>query len=188
MSLKRAAERGSGPLRGSAQQGFESLGRSAQQGFGSLRRSAQQGFTLVELMVVIAIIGFASAAVMLAIPDPRGRLVDDADRFAVRLAAARDHAVIAAQPVAVWVSPTAYGFETREAGQWREGADAPFRTTDWRSGTRAIVGQGEEGGGRLMLSFDSTGLPSEGARIILSREEERIAITLDGAGRVRVGD
>ncbi|OYW84466.1 MAG: hypothetical protein B7Z20_10765, partial [Sphingobium sp. 32-64-5] len=53
-------------------QGFGSLRHSAQQGFTFAKRSAQQGFTLVELMVVIAIIGFASAAVMLAIPDPRG--------------------------------------------------------------------------------------------------------------------
>ena len=68
--------------------------------------------------------GLASAAVILAIPDPRGRLVDDADRFAVRLASARDYAVIEARPVAVWVSPTAYGFALYRDGQWidnREG-------------------------------------------------------------------
>ncbi|MGE4432066.1 MAG: GspH/FimT family pseudopilin [Sphingobium sp.] len=175
-------------MSGFVQRGFGFWRRSAQQGFILRKRSAQQGFTLVELMVVITIIGFASAAVMLALPDPRGRLVDDADRFAVRLAAARDHAVIAAEPVAVWVSPSAYGFETREAGEWTEGTAAPFRTTNWRTGTRAMIGQDEKGSSRLMLGFDSTGLPSQGARIILARDDERVSVTLDGAGRVRVGD
>jgi len=153
-------------------------------------RSAQQGFTLVELMVVIAIIGFVSAAAILSIPDPRGRLVDDADRFAARLAAVRDHAVIAAQPAAVWVSPSAYGFERYEGGQWQEGEDGPFRTTSWRSGTQAVIGGNAKSAsaGRLMLAFDTTGLPSEPARVTLERGGEQIAVTLDGAGRVSVGD
>jgi len=159
--------------------------RSAEHGFTPLKRSAQQGFTLVELMVVVAIIGFASAAVMLSIPDPRGRLVDDADRFAVRLAAVRDNAVITARPMAVWVSPSAYGFEHYENGAWVSDDAKPFRTTNWRSGTSALVGDDKA---RLMLSFDSTGIPSEAARIILARDEERVVIVLDGAGKVRVGE
>ncbi|MGD9812092.1 MAG: GspH/FimT family pseudopilin [Sphingobium sp.] len=157
---------------------------SAEHGFASSWRPAEHGFTLVELMVVIAIIGFASAAVVLSIPDPRGRLVDDADRFAARLAAARDRAVVEARPVAIWVSPSAYGFDRRSGGQWIAEEEKPFLTTQWKSGTRARAG-GEAG--RLTIWFDGTGLPSEAARIALERDGERIAITLDGAGRVRVG-
>ena len=148
-------------------------------GLTPLRRSTAHGFTLVELMVVIAIIGFASAAVMLSIPDPRGRLVDDADRFAARLAAVRDDAVVQAQPRAVWVSPTAYGFERVEDGEWVSGEDKPFRTTSWRTGTRARIG-GDNG--RLTVYFDNTGLPSEAAQIVLERDDERVVVIMDGAG------
>ena len=52
-----------------------------------------KGFTLVELMVVITVIALASAAAVLAMPDPRGRVFDEAARFATRAKAARDVAV-----------------------------------------------------------------------------------------------
>jgi len=51
------------------------------------------GFTLVELMVVIAIIGVAAGAVMLSMPDPRPTLAVEAERFAARLTLAREEAV-----------------------------------------------------------------------------------------------
>src|SRR3546814_18930223 len=76
----------------------------------------QSRFTLVELMVVVAIIGFVSAAVVLAMPDPRGRVIGDADRFAARVAAARDEAVITAPPMGEAGSPPGYGFIRRAAG------------------------------------------------------------------------
>lgn len=136
-------------------------------------------------MVVIAIIGFASAAVVLSIPDPRGRLVDDADRFAARMAAVRDLAIVEARPMAMWVSPSAYGFEQYLDGQWVATDDKPFRTTSWRSGTRAVTAGTSNG--RLMLHFDNNGLPSEAARVLLTRDGEQLAVTLDGAGKVKVG-
>ena len=116
----------------SAQQGFACSDRSAQQGFTFSARSAQLGFTLLELMVVLTIIGFISAAVVLAIPDPRGRVIEDADRFAARVAAARDEAVVTARPVGLWVSASGSGFQRREGGQWAPLEEKPFVTTNWK--------------------------------------------------------
>ena len=79
------------------------------------------GFTLVELMIVIALVALASAAVVLALPDPRGRLRDDAERFAARVRAAHDLAVVEGRSVSVWVSDGGYGFDRREAGAWVQG-------------------------------------------------------------------
>ncbi|HEY9578434.1 MAG TPA: GspH/FimT family pseudopilin [Rhizorhapis sp.] len=134
-------------------------------------------------MVVVAIIGFVSAAVVLAMPDPRGRVIDDADRFAARVAAARDEAVITARPMGVWVSPSGYGFLRREAGHWIEMETKPFITTDWKQGTRALVGQE----GRQQLGFDSTGLPTDPLTVTLTREGERVSVSVDMAGKVAVG-
>lgn len=151
--------------------------------FPPVRRSAEHGFTLIELMVVIAIIGFVSATVILAMPDPRGRVIEDADRFAARVAAARDNAVIQARPMSVWISASGYGFEQRGEGAWQPLDDKPFVTTSWREGTSALVG--EEG--RAQLSFDSTGLPSEPLALRLLREGEQVSVSVDMAGKVHVG-
>ncbi|WP_338142987.1 GspH/FimT family pseudopilin [Sphingobium algorifonticola] len=153
-----------------------------QRGFTPVRRSAERGFTLVELMVVIAIIGLASVAVMLSIPDPRGRVMDDAERFAARVAAARDNAIVGAQPMAVWVSPSGYGFERRRDRQWVPIEDKPFVTTDWRQGTSAVLGEA----GQRQLIFDGTGLPDDILAVRLQRDGEAVTVRVDMAGKVLV--
>ena len=153
-------------------------------GLNFVRRSAQQGFTLVELMVVLTILGFISAAVVMAIPDPRGRVIEDADRFAARVAAARDEAVVTAAPMGLWVSASGYGFQRREEGRWVPLEDKPFVTTNWKGGTRALVGKD----GRQQIGFDGTGLPTDPLTVTLAREGERVSVTVDMAGKVMVGE
>lgn len=142
-----------------------------------------EGFTLVELMVVLTIIGFISAAVVMAIPDPRGRVIEDADRFAARVAAARDEAVVTAAPMGLWVSASGYGFQRREDGRWVPLEDKPFVTANWKGGTRALVGKD----GRQQIGFDGTGLPTDPLTVTLAREGERVSVTVDMAGKVMVG-
>lgn len=154
-----------------------------ERGFTPLMRSAQQGFTLVELMVVLTIIGFISAAVVLAIPDPRGRVIEDADRFAARVAAARDEAVITAAPMGLWVSASGYGFQRLEGARWVSLEEKPFLTANWKNGTRALVGTE----GRQQIGFDSTGLPSDPLTVTLAREGESVSVSVDMAGKVMVG-
>lgn len=73
------------------------------------RRWRAHGFTLVELMVVIAIIALGSAVASLALPDPQARaLTRDAQRLAALLETARAQARVAG--VAVRWHPTADGF------------------------------------------------------------------------------
>ena len=85
------------------------------------------GFTLVELLVVLVIIGLISAAVVLGMPDPRGSLRGEAQRFAARAEAARERAVMDNRPVALVLKDGGYGFERRTGGEWRADRRAAVR-------------------------------------------------------------
>ena len=165
------------------ERGFRPVRRSAEHGFTLVRRSAEHGFTLVELMVVIAVIGLLTGAAMLAIPDPRGRVIDEAERFAARTQAARDLAIIEGRGVAVRVTAAGYAFDARQGGEWRPIQERAFRSTPWSEGTSALV----RTGATERIAFDSTGLASDTMAVTLVRsgEQARVTITIDG--EVRVG-
>ena len=129
--------------------------------------SNQDGFTLIELMVVVTIIALASAVVVFAIPDPRGRVIDEAERFAARTLAARDDAIV----------------ERRRRGAWQTMTEKPFKAAVWQPGTSVEIGAD----GRQAIAFDATGAPSSPATVILMRDNARATVTVSGNGVIRVG-
>lgn len=155
---------------------------TSEAGLTPVRRSAEHGFTLIELMVVVTILALVSAAVVLTLPGGEAKLRADAERFAGRVAAARDDAILQSRPMAVWVSPSAYGFARRTRGQWQPLEDKPFATTVWRDGVVADT-QGQQ----LRITFDGTGMTDQPVAVTLFREGLRQAVTVEADGKVLVG-
>jgi general secretion pathway protein H len=153
-------------------------------GFESCRRPAQQGFTLIELMIVITIVALAAAAVVLVMPDPRGRVRDDAERFAARARAAHDAAIVGARPVSVWVTPGGYGFDERAGSGWQAISDKPLRVTQWGKGIEAAP---SGAGGRDRVVFDPTGMADRPLTVDLRREGQAVRVSIGTNGAVHIG-
>lgn len=147
-------------------------------------RGNERGFTLVELMIVLALFGLMSAMVVLAMPDPRGSIHRDAERFAARVLAARDRAIIDGRDTQLTIDPLGYGFAERRGGKWQSINGKPFERRDWEQGTRISLGRDVRG----TVLFDNTGLASEAIAVTLRREGETIAVQIGQNGAVRVGN
>ncbi|WP_164117001.1 GspH/FimT family pseudopilin [Sphingorhabdus sp. Alg239-R122] len=149
----------------------------------STQQLAKQGFTLVEMLIVLFIIGLVAGIAIFTIPDPRGRLVNEAEKFAGRVIAARDNAVLQSRPMALALDTSGYRFEQRRAGAWQPHAEGPFAFTPWREGTVAQ----QMGGTDKRLIFDPVGLASGDMQVVLSREGDSVRVEISRNGDIRVG-
>jgi general secretion pathway protein H len=148
-----------------------------------LHRS-RSGFKRVELLMVVAIMGLAAGAVVLAVPDPRPPVGDEAERFAARLVGAREEALLTNRAVAVEATATGYAFSSFDGVQWSPLTDGPFGEEHWAEDTR-VRPEGQPADQVLRVVFDPTGV-ADAARLTLSRGPRAVTVAVDGAGEVRV--
>ena len=147
-------------------------------------RRAPNGFTLVELMVVLAIMALAATAVILTIPGEERTVRSEADRLAARLAAARDVAVIEGRSVSVNFAPSGYGFERRIAGEWQPLPGRAFAQRNWPGGVRFSAGDGQ---GAARILFDRVGISPTPQVIVLTGGDAREIVRVSATGEVGRG-
>ena len=149
------------------------------------RCRATEGFTLVELMVVLAILALAATAVVLTIPGEERGVRSEADRLAARLAGARDVAVIEGRSVAVNFAPSGYGFERRIAGEWQPLPGRAFVRRDWPADVRFSASNGQ---GAARIIFDRVGTSPTPQAIMLSGGDAREMVRVSATGEVSRGE
>lgn len=143
---------------------------------------SEAGFTLVELMLVLFLIGLTTTAVVMTVGSASRNAGSQAERFAARIAALRDRAVVESRPLAFWVRRSGYGFETRKGQRWQPLDAKAFATTDWRAPLAANV----QGGRMIRIAFDANGLPSAPMEVLLSDGQRPFRVKLDESGSVNV--
>lgn len=140
----------------------------------------RNGFTLVELIVVIAVMALMAGAVVLTMGPGGSDAAPIADRFASRVAAARDSAVVDGRPTGVWVTASGYGFEQYRGGGWQPLTAKPFEGRDWGKGIAASVA-GAPGG---RVRFDTMGLPSDPLAVTIGSGAEHAVVRVAANGDV----
>jgi general secretion pathway protein H len=145
-----------------------------------VHRPAPRGFTLIELMVVVALIAIASAVVSLSLRDPAAtRLEQEAARLVAVLEAARTEARVSGLPVS-W-APRASD-ATGTAGTASTGfAFTGLPSTNDLPTQWLTVGVSAEvrGASAIVLGPE----PMIGAqRIVLHLDEQRLTLETDGLG------
>jgi len=146
------------------------------------RRPAEAGFTLVELLVVLAVLGLMTSVAVLAAPRGGPSLAAEAEQFGARLTRAKEEAVLTNRPIGVEVTPAGYAFRARTGTDWTPLEDGPFRTMAWGEGTVAAV-DGHDPTGRV--SFEATGA-AEPLAVTLSRDARHMRVSVDASGNIRV--
>lgn len=134
-------------------------------------------------MIVITIFALAAAAVVLVMPDPRGRIRGDAERFAARARAAHDAAIMTARPVSVWVAPGGYGFDERTGGRWVALGEKSMRVAQWGNGIQAVS---SSAAGRDRVVFDPTGMADRPLTVELRREGQSVRVSIGVNGTVQI--
>jgi general secretion pathway protein H len=141
----------------------------------------EKGFTLVELMVVLAVLALAATVAVLTIPGSNARVAGEADRLALRIAALRDLAIVEGRPMAVVISPSGYGFERREAEGWGELPGRAYARHDWPAGVRLID---PAGSAPVRVTFDTIGTTSARTALAIGDGDATARLTVSTTGEV----
>ncbi|WP_182466819.1 GspH/FimT family pseudopilin [Sphingomonas gilva] len=142
---------------------------------------SDSGFTLVELMVVVAIIGMAAGAVVMSMPSGDGAVRSAAEKLAARTTVARDLAIVDGRATILVVNSDGYTFAQRSGGVMRPLEQRGLRQAALPEGMRAMLGNRSAG----EVRFDPTGL-ADPATVMLTSGGTSATVRIAADGSVNV--
>lgn len=163
-----------------------------------MRRKPQTGLTLLELLVVLAILALAASVVVLNAPPAADGARVEAERFAARVDAAMAFSLATGAPVRLAATPADYRFERYAKGQWTvleaEGPPGPralsrevvlaVETQDAAFANAAPAEAGEDEMRRYLI-LDPAGI-GDAFAVVFSDGEQTWRVEIDHAGKITV--
>jgi len=144
--------------------------------------AGRAGFTLVELMIVLAIVGLAATAVILTAPDARPTAAAAAERLAIRLANARAEAILTGRPVALRLAAEgSAALVSTRTGDWTPLEGPGLGLEAWPDDVRPVLD-----GAAQRVTFDPTGLTDPQTLTLVDARGGRAVVVVEATGEARV--
>lgn len=140
------------------------------------------GFTLLEVMLVMAIAGLATTAVLLTLPDGDAALHRQADTLGAHLRRAQEQAILGGRAMRVAVEPAGYRFTRRDHGRWLPYEEGPFHARSWSDGVTPLIPRGDV---QVGFSFDPTGM-AEPQALQLHNGRQQVTVSVARSGKVAI--
>lgn len=137
----------------------------------------RNGFTLVELLVVLAILGLLTGGVLLLAPDRSARARPVAEALAARIAMLRERAILSAAATRLRVDAQGYRFEQRRNGAWHP-LDARA-AQPWPRGVHPDLPAPE-------IGFDASGDARDDAELLIADAQAKLALRVSAHGAINV--
>ena len=139
--------------------------------------SRARGFTLLELLIVVAIVAIATALVTLALPNNNGRALSrDAERLAALLEAARAQSRAAGVPVTWRLTTNGFAFDGLPASTANGGAALPDHWLDATTQAALLT----PGGAPLVLGPDPVIGPQAVLLHLAGQGTPQLRVSTDG--------
>ena len=164
-------------------------------------RANARGFTLVELLVVLAIIAFTAGIVVLNVQPGRSDARIAAEQFAAKLNAAAEYAIMTNSFVGLVLEPGGYEFQEYARGSWHRVDAAPGLSQktavsvgfqfdipeDVKTNEPIDARRDAEEDAQPVVFFTPTGQTTP-FTASFSASRKSVRVSLDGAGDVGVMD
>ncbi|MDH4190359.1 MAG: prepilin-type N-terminal cleavage/methylation domain-containing protein [Betaproteobacteria bacterium] len=138
------------------------------------RRTA--GFTLLELLVVVAILGIAAAAVSLSVGSREGRLADEEmARLSALFRLAQNEAHVSGRTLVWEADLTGYRFRALDGEELQDSADGTLRARAWPFEVTRIDAA------PIVFGREPLLVP---AKLRIATAERELALTLDAFGNL----